>query len=310
MARTTTRQRDSVKVDRLFVSPNVFGSTWYVDGTNGNDSSDGLDPNSALATLGAARTASSAGDIIVVAPGTYTQTAAAEPLTPKANQQWIAAVANYGAKPTVIVEGTAETDVVDIEVDGVIFSGFCFQADHNDVARLVKVADTVAVTGLTFLDCWFDGNSKTTVNGISAIDATYALEALYAYRCRFTQCDIGISIGVQGFADSMVEECIFDMQDAGGGDIGIQLADTSALATGYGFLIRRNDFLGAIDAGADSVGIVIGGTEDTTAIGVIRNNFFAYCGASAITVDKISKSQINNYYGDAGTGGTLVDPGT
>ena len=304
------RQREAVQIDNLHVSPGVFGRTYYVDGTNGSDSNTGLDPNSAFATLGAARTASSAGDTIVIAPGTYTQTAAAQTLTPKANQVWLAAIPNGGGTPTVIITGTAEAVVVDVAVDGVVFQGILFQADHNDVTELVRVAQGAAVDGVSFIDCWFDGNSKTTVNGISADHATQAVTGLYVKRCRFILCDVGIDIGVAGMPKALIEDTIFDMQDAGGGDVGIALADTTALATGYGFVIRNNDFLGAIDAGADSVGITVAGTENTTAIGVIRGNFFAFCAASAITIDKISQSEIQNYYGDVATGGTLVDPGT
>jgi len=220
------------------------------------------------------------------------------------------AVSNGGGTPTVVITGTAEAVVVDIEVNGVVFKGINFQADADAVNTIIKVADTASVDGLTFIDCWFDANGKATVDGISAVDATFILTGLYAKGCRFILCNNGIKIGAKGFANSLIEDNIFDMQDAGGGDIGISLADTTALATGYGFVIRHNDFLGAIDAGADSVGIVIAGTENTTAIGVIRENFFAYCTAAAITIDKISLSEIRNYAGDAAIGGTLVDPGT
>ncbi len=179
MTRSTSRQRDSVQIDRLFVSPNAFGSTIYVDTTNGNDSNSGLDPKSAFATLDAAQTLSAAGDIIVIAPGTYTQTAAEQPLTPKANTHWLAAIPNGRAAPNVIIEGTAEATVVSVEVNGVIFEGIEFQADNAAVTRLVSVADTVAVAGLTFKDCWFDAAGVATVDGIEAVDGTFGVTGMW-----------------------------------------------------------------------------------------------------------------------------------
>lgn len=309
MARFTMRQRDSVKVDRLFVSPNAFGDTWYVDGTNGAAANSGQDPKSAFSTLTLARAASVAGDIIVIAPGTYTQTAAAEPLTPKANQLWRAAIDNGLATPTVIITGTAEAVVVDVAVSGVVFQGIKFQADDDAVSELVRVAEGAAVDGVTFLNCWFDGNTKATVNGISADHATQAMTGAWIKACRFVLCNVGIDVGVSGMPNSTIEDCAFDMQDGGGGDVGIALADTTALATGYGFLIRNNDFLGAIDAGRDSLGITIAGTQDTVGMGSIRGNFFSNCTVTPITQNKLNEAIINNYVGDTATGGTLVDPG-
>ena len=284
----------------------------YVDGTNGSDSLAGKGPGAkAKATLEGALAASVASDVIIVAPGTYTLATADLPFTPLANQVWMAG--RPALIPNVILTddaGGSDTDLVDIEVANVTFIGFLFQAAHADVARIMKVADTASVASLNIIDCEFDANSLATIVGLSAIDATYILTGLYCKNTRFRDCNTGISIGAKGFADSLVEDCFFDMIDAAGTDVGIALADTTAAATGYAFRIKGCDFLGPPDAGADAVGITIAGTEDTTAMGMMTDNRFAYCGASAITIDKLSKSEILNYYGDAATGGTLVDPGT
>jgi hypothetical protein len=48
-------------------------TVWYVNGTDGNDAYDGRTPKSAFATIGAAITAMSNGDTIVVASSTYTE---------------------------------------------------------------------------------------------------------------------------------------------------------------------------------------------------------------------------------------------
>ncbi len=309
MARIIDRLRTALKVDKLFVGPNVFGETWYIDGTNGSDSNTGKDPDDAFATFAAARSASAAGDTIVIANGTYTQTAAEEPLTPKANQIWQAAVPCYGGIPNVILTGTAEATVVDMEVSGVVFKDIMFQADDDAVTQIIQVADTATVTGLTFIDCMFDANGKATVVGIDAADGTFILTGLVLQRCRFADCNTGLDVGVLGIAYSRVEGCVFDMIDAGGGDVGIAFADSSGAATGYGYWVKGNLFLGPPDAGKDAVAITIAGTEDQTAMGGITGNMMAYTTTAAVTIDKMGFGTIQNYFGDA-TGGLILDVGT
>ena len=294
-----------VPVESLALSLSPYGDVWYVDTTNGSDTAnDGKAPDRAFATLDKARSSSAAGDIIIIAPGTYTQTAAAQPLTPKARQVWIAAVQGY--KPTVIITGTAEAVVVDVDVAGVSFIGIQFQADVDGVNQLVRVANTVAVSGLNFIGCWFDGNNKTSVDGVSSVHATLAVTGLLVRGCRFKDIDNGIIIGVSGMPLALIEGNVFEVRAAADG--GLNLADTTAYLTGFGYVIRNNDFIGGV--GATAVGIIIAGTEDTTGGGIIRNNFFAFCAAGAITPDKVSRGMANNYVGDVGTGGTLVDSGT
>ena len=168
------------------------------------------------------------------------------------------------------------------------------------------MANTVAVSGLNFIGCWLDGNNKTSVDGISSVHATLAVTGLLVRGCRFKDIDNGIIIGVSGMPLSLIEGNVFELR--ANADVGINLADTTAFLTGYGYSIRNNDFIG--NAAAAPVGIAIAGTENTVGAGIIRNNFFSFCTAAAITIDKLSQSEINNYYGDAATGGTLVDPGT
>lgn len=55
--------------------PKFTGHQWFIDGTNGSDTTNsGTQPDDALATFGAAITAASAGDSITVFAGTYTET--------------------------------------------------------------------------------------------------------------------------------------------------------------------------------------------------------------------------------------------
>lgn len=309
MARVVENQRRAWVVESFAIAPNIFGTTYYVDTTNGSDSNTGRGPRAAFATLAAARTASAAGDTIVIAPGTYTQTAAEEPLTPKANQIWMAAKPNGKGTPSVVIEGTGEATVVDVEVSGVVFEGILFQADAAAVAQLVDVAETATVTGLTFKDCWFSANAVATVVGINADDGTFILTGLYVTGCRFTECDTGINIGALGFGQSIIEDNVFECQLAA--DVGIALADTSDSGP-TGWVIRNNDFTGALDGDADGTSaITIAGTSNAVGVGLIRGNHMGDFAADSITQDIMEEMIVENYYGEANgaVGGTKITGG-
>ena len=310
MPKASYKSRGQLSVGAVTLEPSVFGNTWYVDPVNGGAGNTGRDPRSAFALIATAIAAAAAWDTIVLSPGTHTIASATAALSPRAGQRFIAAIPPGMARPNVIVTGNGGANLVDLEVSGTQWEGILFQADANGVTNLINIADTATVTGVKFKNCWFDGNGKTTVDGLNAVDATFILTGMSVEGCRFTDLDIGIDIGVLGWAGSCVERCIFEMRDTAGTDIGINLGDTAASATGYGWIVRDNEFLGPTDAGADAVGIVIAGTENTTGLGGMSRNYFAFCNVASVTIDKLSKGEVNNFVGDAATGGTLVDPGT
>lgn len=282
-----------------------FGKVWYVDGTLGSNGNTGDSPDQAFATITQAIAASRSGkgDLIVIAPGTYSQSAA---LAPKARTTFRAAVVNQRIPSVKISITTA--DGIQLDVDGVRFIGVEFLGGSNTADNLVDIADGAAVAGAEFFYCTFNGADRTSLVGINANDASFAVTGLVVKNCLFRDLTgTCINIGALGFAYSDIEANQFAIDVNSG--VGIALADTTAFATGKGYRIVQNDFTG-FDATADEVGITIAGTEDTTGAGIIRNNFFAYMAAAAVTIDKLSKSEVQNYYGDAATGGTLVDPGT
>ena len=53
--------------------PKFGGELWYVNGTTGSDLNEGMKPDGAFATIGAAISACSAGDAITIMQGTYTE---------------------------------------------------------------------------------------------------------------------------------------------------------------------------------------------------------------------------------------------
>ena len=259
-----------------------------------------------FSTIADAITASVAGrgDTILIAPGTYTITSA---LVPKANTSFIAMRNSNPRYKTVSIQG-AIADMVQIDVDDTYWEGIEFKATGAATNNIIDIADTVAVNGVVFNNCVFHGNDQTSVVGINLTDAAFATTGLVVKECLFRDLTgTLLNVGVLGMPYAYISYNQFAIDIDSG--VGIALADTAAFATGKGYVIEHNTFTG-FDATANEVGITIAGTENTTGAGIIRNNYFAYMAAAAITIDKLSLSEVNNYYGDAATGGTLVDPGT
>ena len=297
---------DQVQANAFLGPPpqgNPFGTTYYVS-TTGSDagSRDGKSPSNAWLTIAYAISRSLAGDNFIIAPGTYAEAV----LNPLAHQSFRAGLIN-SKRPSVVIS-TAVTNGVTVDVDGCQFYGIEFKATAAAVTTLINFASVAISDGLLFDSCVFNGADQTTVVGITNAHATIQGSRLVVRNCLFRNltghC---ISIGAMGNAYGYIGYNNFSLDVASG--TGINLASTTAFVTSKGYVIEHNTFIG-FSASASEVGITIAGTENTTGAGIIRNNYFSYCAAAAITIDKLSLSEVNNYYGDAATGGTLVDPGT
>jgi len=304
----TTRFRHGLSSQGMDVDtgfPYATGKTIFVDGTNGSDGNLGEHRNEALASIGQAITKSTSakGDVIVVYPGTYTITSA---LVPLANTTFVAARQSQMRVPSTVITGNI-ADMIQIDVDDTVFEGFKFLAAGNTADQIFDIAETTAVNGLTIRNCVFDGADKTSVVGLNLDDGIVATTGLVVEGCLFKDLTgTHINVGVLGMPYAYIAYNQFAIDVNSG--TAIALADTSAFATGKGYVIEYNTFTG-FDASKDEVGITISGTEDTTGAGIIRRNDFAYLAAAAITIDKVGFSTVQNYYGDA-TGGLLVDVGT
>ena len=285
-----------------------FGKIWYVDGTNGSDGNAGDAPDQAYATVAAAISAAVAtrGDSVVIAPGTYTITSA---LAPKAAMTFRAAVVNPRF-PSVSIRGNI-AQLLGVDVNYTRWIGIEFRASGTTARQLVRIANTTAVTGVLFEDCVFHGADTETgshYGGVCGLKAHgQGVTGMVIRRCVFR--DLGgtpMGVGVLGMPYSIIEDNLFAIDTNSG--TGIRMLATGAVATGKGYVIRNNEFTG-FDATGSEVGITLAGTEDTEAGGIIRNNFFAQLTAAAITANINPKGMVNNYVGDTGTGGTLVDAG-
>lgn len=323
MVRVVARQRDSWKIDNLYIAPNIFGTTYYVDVTSGVDTNTGKDPNDAFKTLGQVRSASSAGDTVVIAPGTYTIDVGSASLAPKADQKWVAANPSLGGAPSVIIVADADDSAntpVAVDVDNVYFEGIEFKLVAGGTTALycVEAAQTTAVRGLVFKDCWFN------LNGVDAVviacrfnDASNAVTGLVMKNCRLigatatTNVATLVQVGVGGIPDALIEDCVFAVQSNDGDAVAISFLDPGAAVKSYAMTIKNNDFIGPSDGGGDGVPVVIAaGTTEDEIVGIIRTNFFSNCSTAPVTIDKINNSVVRNYNGDNDTGGTLVDPGS
>ena len=298
---------DRILIDAIQSRPltTPAARAWFVDGTNGANTNAGT-KEAPLLSIGQAFTNAGAtrGDVVIIAPGTYTITAA---LVPLKNMSFIAGLQTNPRKPSVIITGNI-ADLIQIDVDGVYFEGIEIKASGATADNLVDIADTAATAGAGFFRCVFNGADQTSVKAINLSDATFAASEMFVKECLFRDLTgTCIDVGVLGMAYSYIGYNQFAIDVNTG--VGIALADTSAFATGKAYVIEHNAVTG-FDATADEVFITIAGTENTTGAGIIRRNDCAYMAAAAVTIDKLSLSQVQNYYGDAATGGTLVDPGT
>lgn len=303
---------------------NPFGTVYFVaaSGTR-SDTFKGTDSGLPLATIARAIALASAGDTVILSPGTHLVDVSVAALIPLADMQFVAAIPPRGGKPSTIITHDADdgVDLITIDVDGVGFYGieFLLVAAGTTALRTLSVAQTTAVNGLIFQDCWFNLNSVDASGVISLAlnDATNAIIGLVIENCRFIGGDattnqaVYIPIGVGGAPDALIENNVFVLESADGDAVAITFADPGASGGSYGIAIRNNDFIGPKDGGGDAVPITFTGamTEDEI-VGIIRTNYFSNCSATPITQDEANNCIVQNYVADNATGGTLVDPGS
>lgn len=275
------------------------GGKWFVDaGLSAAGTGEFAGKTWALAykTIFAAYTAASAGDIIYVAPGTYTDT-----LRVLKDRITILAA-------TAIHNGKVRSSVIWSELSG------------SNVSHLIVGADHFTISGFTF-------TSDTTVSTVQLGNLVAAIgSANYTkiLNCYFTSSDNSTTIGIQMEPDSvdfaLIDGCAFVGHATSGieligdecviqnsyfkilsGNSGINL--TSTTGSNVGSYIYKNKFLGV---NSSDLGILITNSPSEGTF-IITNNLFAYL-SSAITQDKGSEEAfIQNYVG-AADGDTLYDP--
>ncbi len=299
-----------------------FGTTWYVAASGGNAAFSGKSPQAPFALIATAIAAASAGDTVILGPGTHSVDVSDSALIPLDNMHFKAAIPPCGGKPSTIITHDADdgADIVLLDADGVVFEGieFLMVAGGTTALHLVTVAQTDPVNGLVFKDCWFNLNSvDALVVGINCDDATNDTIGMAVINCRFTGGDATaqiakyIEIGVGGATRMLVERCMFECEAANATCQAIGFGDPGGSGGSYALTIRDNDFIGPPDYGEDGVVIVFdGGMTEGEILGTIRTNYFAATSLTPITQNEFANSGIvENYVGDTADGGTKVDPG-
>lgn len=120
-----TTNFDRIECNGLTVAgasfPSGSGTSYYVDGTNGSDTFDGLTWDFALATIAAAITAASAGDTIYIAPGSYdeqvTVSKAKLTLVGSGNRGTVS-VAPSASNPTAVKVTVDDVTLINIGCEG------------------------------------------------------------------------------------------------------------------------------------------------------------------------------------------------
>ena len=301
---------------------NPFGTTWFVDATNGSDDNTGRREDDAFATIAKFISSAAAGDKVVLSPEDHSVDVSVAALIPKARMQFIGAIPAYGGMPSTIISVDADDgdDMITIDVDGVYFKDIMFQHFLNagTAVRLFDIAQTTAVNGLVFIDCWFDMNSADVTGGtaLNLDDATNIVTGLVLRNCHFVGGDatsavnLYIDIGVAGLKQSLIEHCVFCCEGTDDDYAAISFADPAGTGKNYGTVIRYNSFIGPVDGAVTLVPILTPAGSTSEYPMQWHSNFFSYCTVNPIPVDQMDQALVRNYVGDLGVGGTIVDSGT
>ena len=302
---------------------NPFGTTWFVDATNGNDDNTGRREDDAFATIAKFISSGADGDKVVLSPEDHSVDVSVAALIPKARMQFLGSIPAHGGMPSTIISVDADDgdDMITIDVDGVYFKDIMFQHFLNagTAVRLFDIAQTTAVNGLVFIDCWFDMNSADVSGGtaLNVDDATNLTTGMVLKNCRFTGGDATtnannqyIDIGVRGLVQCLLERCVFGCEGTDDDYVAIRFADPSTTGRGYGLVINECFFIGPTDGAVTMTFIVVTGGDSGEFPFLITNCRASYSTALWATQDKLDEALIENYRGDLTAGGTKLIPGT
>jgi len=171
-----------------------FFTTYYVNGTTGDDSNDGDAPDVPFATIGKALSSVSAGEHIVIAPGTYSES----------NLTLSTASVVVFCEPGVIIDSGGASACLTISASSCKISGAIFHPSSASVGLDVQAgADYVTVEGCCACQCsvGFDINGDATWlrNCRSIEHSTSGVDVASKYN-RIDHCKaVGAGAAVRGF---------------------------------------------------------------------------------------------------------------
>lgn len=222
--RHTLQISDSSKTIRA-----VYGKTWHVDAANGSDSNFGGSPGNAKKTIRAATTNSVAGDVVLVAPGTYGESEGVQFHSRPVDDDKVSPVnvgsrvhvpldvtvrSTEGAQSTIIAGRTAthDTDAYGngpdavrcamLEGSGSVLEGFTLTGGHTSTGSAAQDDNDggaiIARTGAVAKNCIITNNFaarsgaglKTTFVDCRIMDNTATVRASVGRECSFYRCII------------------------------------------------------------------------------------------------------------------------
>ncbi len=286
------------------------GDSFTLDGTAypASDDNDGLSPERPLRRVNRAwaLVTANVGDIIMLLPGTHAACAAGTS-TATSIAANVAGITMMGLpsltggntlRPRAALQISAADEVInvtaaDIEIANIAFVGLAA------TTAVATINYSAAGTRLYIHDCSFDVTAQTASTSILGIDAIGAASYLVVDKCVF-HCDgaFGAAIDVTGVVDSLIQNCVFNLQTGTWAAVITSGAGTDRCT------VRRNYF----NDGAGTITVGVNGTGATVAGGVLIND--NRCGVTttlAANFDAGEAELCNNFVGAAGTpGGALV----
>lgn len=269
---------------------------YYVDGTNGSDSNDGLSPGAAFKTIQAAVTKQIAnstglGDAIYIMPGTYVENVVASVFN-DCSLIGISADSVIIAPVTGSAFTTGTDGVATVSMNRSLIKNIQFRAPSTEDGATAYPACLIGyMTGSVIEDCKFMGTSiapfqnpgPATV-GLQLGSRTYVAgefpEHSRISRCEFgtsagrnKELSIGIRVGSQintdpanrGFKSMKIEDCIIGAYDTG------ILLNTGASSCG-GTVIRGNVVTSHQGGAGPDAGIVSQADDGTDLLCMVINN--------------------------------------
>ncbi len=187
-------------------TPKYGGNIWYVDGINGNDANSGKEPEASFATIGAAISACSAGDKIIVHRATYTETGL--DLNKDGVEMWfkLGAILQPPSGDALVISGSfcrviCENGALLVDPAGSGVTGVRVTGNFCYLAEIRVKCDSVAAIGF---DIQGSGSSLRRCRCAAPTTAAFKIQGS---RIRLETCCTGGNAGLNSKGFWMTNSC-------------------------------------------------------------------------------------------------------
>ena len=143
----------AVLIDKLNLASEIPGTIYFVDGTNGDDSNDGLLWTSAYASINGALDNGSAGDRFYLAPGDYDE---GEEVAITLDDISIIGSGDFNRNVSLLLSDTASHHLITVNANNVKLVGLGL-TQTKDTYDAIRIASTVSSYKTRISGCRFDG---------------------------------------------------------------------------------------------------------------------------------------------------------